>query len=76
MSQKEGERNVCRSHSSLQYCMALWPHLQATPFLSQQTHGLIDYGILFAIEFLSSPPALENKAGYDALRMASHNNHS
>ena len=35
---------VCRSHSSLRYCMAPRPHLQATPLSSGQAHDLIDYG--------------------------------
>ena len=42
--QKEGWHYVCQFHSSLQYCMALQPYLQAT-LSSGQTHGLIDYGI-------------------------------
>ena len=53
--------------------MALLPHLQVTPSSTRQTHVfLFIILLLFVIEVLPLPLVLENKAGYDALKMASY----
>ena len=42
-----------RSHSSLRYRMAPWPHLQTTPSSSGRAHDFIDYGTCLKSNFYS-----------------------